>query len=236
MPGYIIHLTEAKLIVDILEGKGFLMDDAWKNEFYLGALLPDTKKKQEKISSHFWNEEDLGNVAIAPDMDKFMAHYAGQLNTPLMLGYWAHLHLDRLYVKKFWPDIFVFQNEAGEEKKTWHDVKYVHVLKRNTLIPVKDFFSGAFYYGDYSKSNHYLMDKYAPVIPYFDEAMTSQMLCPVKEVYPANLSLVLQELEEILRQPYETHFQTKVFDMEDLERFMQETASIMAELIFPFFS
>lgn len=75
MPGYILHLTEAKLILDELRKRGFSPDPAWVNAFMLGNLLPDTKKQKAKVTSHFWNPEHLQNLAIAPDLDRFFEKY-----------------------------------------------------------------------------------------------------------------------------------------------------------------
>lgn len=53
MPGYIIHMTEAKMICDILSRDS---QDQWRDRFFYGSLLPDAGGKLQKQKSHFWNE------------------------------------------------------------------------------------------------------------------------------------------------------------------------------------
>ena len=49
MPGYIIHLTEAKMIGEILQKqKGMDYSQEWEKAFFYGALLPDAVKKKRK--------------------------------------------------------------------------------------------------------------------------------------------------------------------------------------------
>lgn len=51
MPGFIIHLTEAAMIMEHMEVQP---DADWKQEFLLGNLLPDTRLGKDKAISHFW--------------------------------------------------------------------------------------------------------------------------------------------------------------------------------------
>ena len=45
MPGFIIHLTEAAMIMDYMKMKP---DSDWKQEFLLGNLLPDPRLGAER--------------------------------------------------------------------------------------------------------------------------------------------------------------------------------------------
>lgn len=47
MPGYVIHLAEAELILDKMR-KLRQIDDAFEQAFLTGTLLPDTRLKGEK--------------------------------------------------------------------------------------------------------------------------------------------------------------------------------------------
>lgn len=51
MPGFIIHLTEAAMIMEHMKKQP---DSDWKQEFLLGNLLPDTRLGKDKAISHFW--------------------------------------------------------------------------------------------------------------------------------------------------------------------------------------
>ena len=73
MPGYIIHLAEAKLITDSLEKMmpSIELTSTWREEFYYGSLLPDAAQKGQKSNSHFWNKKDVQYVTMVPDLESF---------------------------------------------------------------------------------------------------------------------------------------------------------------------
>ena len=96
MPGYVIHLAEAELILDKMR-KLRQTDDAFEQAFLTGTLLPDTRLKGEKRFSHFWDPDKLECLALGPDLARFTDKYGQRLNEPVMLGYLAHLHLDARY-------------------------------------------------------------------------------------------------------------------------------------------
>ena len=52
MPGFIIHLAEATMIIDYMKKKP---DTKWCYEFLMGSLLPDTRLGDEKKFSHFFH-------------------------------------------------------------------------------------------------------------------------------------------------------------------------------------
>lgn len=59
MPGYVIHLAEAELILDKMR-KLRQTDDAFEQAFLTGTLLPDTRLKGEKQFFHIsWDPDKL---------------------------------------------------------------------------------------------------------------------------------------------------------------------------------
>ena len=113
MPGYVIHLAEAELILDKMR-KLRQTDDAFEQAFLTGTLLPDTRLKGEKRFSHFWDPDKLECLALGPDLARFTDKYGQRLNEPVMLGYLAHLHLDARYVTEYWPTVMAFYGCTGE--------------------------------------------------------------------------------------------------------------------------
>ena len=111
MPGFIIHLTEAAMIMEHMEVQP---DADWKQEFLLGNLLPDTRLGKDKAISHFWAPEGLENIARAPKLSCFLEKYGHRLNEPVILGYYAHLYLDERYVDEYWPKILTFEDAKGQ--------------------------------------------------------------------------------------------------------------------------
>ncbi len=102
MPGFIIHLAEASMIMNRI-GKD--LDSDWKQEFLFGNLLPDTRLGGDKAISHFWSAEGAENIARAPKLSLFLEKYGHRLNEPVILGYYTHLYLDERYVDEYWPKI-----------------------------------------------------------------------------------------------------------------------------------
>ena len=74
MPGYVIHLAEAELILDKMR-KLRQTDDAFEQAFLTGTLLPDTRLKGEKRFSHFWDPDKLECLALGPDLARFTDKY-----------------------------------------------------------------------------------------------------------------------------------------------------------------
>ncbi len=227
MPGYILHLTEASLILDTLQKQHISCTEQWSNAFLLGSLLPDTKRKKEKITSHFWNPKDLILQAIAPDLTLFLQQYGSTLHDPLMLGYLAHLHLDERFVHSYWPSMWEFLDDSFRTEKYQEHIRYAKLRKNDKLIPIRDFFSSSFYYGDYSRMNAYLLKKYQLTLPVFDPDLT----CPVPEVRIQDLKEVLSELQYLCStiQPG-AEADLTVFDLPSLEEFVSRTASEFIQL------
>ena len=105
MPGYVIHLTEAKIILDILKRKSQIKGKAlnqWQEDFFYGSLLPDAGGRIQKQNSHFWSEAEIGQIIMTPDIDRFLKKYDNVWKQcPLYEGYLAHLHLDREFWKYY---------------------------------------------------------------------------------------------------------------------------------------
>lgn len=228
MPGYILHLTQAELVCRALKEQGIQLTDTWMNRFFLGALLPDTLRKTEKIKSHFWNPSDLDRLAIPPDLELFMAKYGERITGPVMQGYRMHLQLDAWYVQQFWDQILEFHDGQGHLAYLKKDIESVWLKVYKREISVADFFSSEYYYGDYSRMNGYLLKKYQLTIPVYEEGLD----CPVEEVEPAGLRKVLRELQTLQSQSEVLgRQQLKVFRMDALEKFIAEKAAEAAREI-----
>ena len=156
MPGYLIHLAEAELILDKMR-KLRQTDDAFEQAFLTGTLLPDTRLKGEKRFSHFWDPDKLECLALGPDLARFTDKYGQRLNEPVMLGYLAHLHLDARYVTEYWPTVMAFYGCTGEPEYRKAHIAEVEIKRLQKCVPVSQFFSIDYYYGDYTKLNGYFI-------------------------------------------------------------------------------
>ena len=232
MPGYIMHLTEAKLICSKLREAGLPVSEKWEHCFQIGALLPDSKQRGEKQGSHFWNPASLDRLAIAPDLRLFHRKYGRDFTDPLMLGYRAHLQMDTAYVEEYWDKIVEFLDADGRPAVLRDQITTARIKKTGQMIPREDFFSRNYYYGDYSRSNCWLMEKYGIRLPAYDPAMT----CPIEEVSIEDMRQILDELQELLLHcSLETVKDLRVFDPDSLTQFVEtcaerETGEIMKQI------
>ncbi len=227
MPGYIIHLSETEMILSALRKKGWSFDENYEELFLLGALLPDTKIKREKVTSHFWKEEDLANLAIPPELRAFEKKYKKKIAGPVMLGYWAHLHLDELFVNEFWPSMMTFIGADGKEKILKDEITSVWLKEKKEMIPLEAFFTSDYYYGDYDRTNQLFYQRFHLHIP----KMQDNMICPVEEVTISDLNRVLGELSEMVNRDRTGDMELRVFSEEKLVEFLKQTARIAADRI-----
>lgn len=222
MPGYILHLTEAELLLQKFKQHGYHLDEQWVNAFRLGHLLPDTKKKTDKVTSHFWNPKDMVNWAIPPEVSAFEDKYRSYLTMehPLELGYYFHLILDERFVNVHWKTILEFLDKDGNVAAKKGEVTTVTIKKSNKNVSVADFFSGAYYYGDYSRLNEFILNKYHIIVPTFDHTLS----CAIKEVDYDDLKIVLDELSELRNKAKDSaNTELNVFDQASLEQFIIDT-------------
>lgn len=223
MPGFIIHLTEAAMILEHMKEKP---DSAWKQEFLLGNLLPDTRLGEDKAISHFWSSEGAENIARAPKLSRFLEKYGHRLNEPVILGYYAHLYLDERYVDEYWPTILTFEDAKGRAEPRKAFIHQVELKESGRFIPFEKFFSSEYYYGDYTRSNHWLVDKYHIQPPEYRYLENVNM----DEVDASELERVLKELECICHKgkPGDEK-EMKVFNLTGLEDFVWYTAEAFCQ-------
>lgn len=227
MPGYIMHLAEGKLLEKALTDRGFLKGERDLSLFKDGLLLPDTKRKKEKITSHFWNPKDLDRLAIPPDLELFAQAYGKRLREPVFLGYWAHLHLDRLFVTEFWPQNFRFLDDAQEEQVLGEKIRKVYLIRKKISVPVQEFYSAEWYYGDYSRMNARFLEEYDLCVPEVIPGCADE----IAETEEEDLYTVRQELLELCRNSAKAEHGLKVFSPEDLDDFLKKTAAEFLQLL-----
>lgn len=220
MPGYVIHLAEAELILDNIRNRQRI-DDAFEQAFLAGTLLPDTRLKGEKRFSHFWDPNQLERLALGPDLNRFTDKYGQRLKEPVMLGYLAHLHLDARYVQEYWPTVMAFYGCKGETEYRKAYIAEVEVKRLKKRVPVSQFFSVDYYYGDYTKLNGYFIQKYHLRVPEWESVMMS----PPEEVNLQDMQMISRELEHLTGQCHAgDEKRIKVFNLASLEKFVALSA------------
>lgn len=225
MPGFIMHLSEATLILKALHKED---DLAWKHAFMIGNLMPDTRLGKAKHTSHFWSDEHADHIARAPQLEKFLAKYSDRLREPMMLGYYAHLCLDERYVNDFWPTIFRFCDEKGQEEPRAAMIHHVKMCESGEEIPFEKFFTEEYYYGDYNRCNQWFIDTYQLELPEDDDTVEVRM----DEVNGEDLKKVIGPMHEICEHCSRgDEKNTRVFHIDVLNGFIEDSAKAFLEIV-----
>lgn len=220
MPGYVMHLAEARQVLDKIRGERAVNREE-EEQFFVGNLLPDTRLFHEKRYSHFWSEDELEDLAKAPVLELYLNKYEKCLPAPVYMGYLCHLHLDRRYVRLLWPRLLEFYDDEGNPQKLTEKIKYVKALKTGKMVPRREFFSRDYYYGDYTKLNGYFIRRYNIYIPDEDYVKDFSM----DEVSLADMRRLHPQMESRLRISHtEPDNELQVFDIETLESFLRDSA------------
>ncbi len=237
MPGYMMHLCEGTYIEDIIlnSDKGdvdtvisralvsvFNSPDS-TNEFLLGTVLPDAVS--DKSLTHFrpsW-QDDL--ITKYPDMHFLTEQYTPEHLTAADLGILAHLYMDSIYVEEFWPRYFQFEDSSGKPTCVSDDIDHVKMTaisrqSEGTIIPIRDFFSNRYFYGDYNITNPLFQTDFAPVIPDIVPVSLTISECSAfsPEMLNRDLSLFISAEPPIRKAA------TNVFPYDDLKKFIVRCA------------
>lgn len=218
MPGYILHLTAAQMFLkQTKKEQELFVNKQETNNFLIGNLMPDTTK--DKARSHFRDPKYQGNMVEYPEISWFARKYHNILHDPSVMGYLFHLYIDRKFFKEYMPRIIEFRDKEDRVEEKMSKVKYVILKRTGEKILKEDFFSEKYYYGDYTKMNTYLFNHYHIPIRLDPEVNNPG----IEEVSYRNVKNVLKELEGYLTVPEEAVKNVKVFDVEELLSFLENS-------------
>lgn len=219
MPGYILHLTAAKMALSQIEQlNNKPLEQSEINAFYVGSLLPDTVT--DKRVSHFRNPKYYGNMIEYPDLEMFLEKYQPLLSDMSCLGYYFHLYIDRKFFKEYLPGIVTLQDNKGHPVIKRDEVAQVEIKRTGQCIPKKQFFSEEYYYGDYTRMNTYLAERYQLPL-HLDTHVKNP---GITEVEYGDIKNVLDELCGYLDVPGEAVKELHVFEMEHLVQFLEQAS------------
>lgn len=218
MPGYILHLTAAKMALSMVSKENRLYIQKEQNAFLAGSLLPDTVK--EKKASHFRNPKYEKNMVEYPDTKLFLEKYEHLLLDSSCLGYYFHLYVDRKFFKEYLPQVITFYNEDYEVVWEREDVKWVCLKRTNQMFLKEDFFTDDYYYGDYTRMNTYLVKRYElPLV------LNTNITNPgIAEVNYEDLSKIFEELQSYMGVSEAEVGKLQVFELEHLLAFLENIA------------
>ena len=229
MPGYILHLTAAKMYLDNILNKNpddaLYRDPQQQNDFYIGNLLPDSVKGcEEKAVSHFRDPAYRDCMMEWPHPDRFVRKYEDRMNGAdgaVYRGYLFHLYIDRCFFRDYIPEVVTFYNEIGRETEIRSEITEVLLNKSGERIPPERYLSEEYYYGDYTKMNTRLIRKYdlpSDLKPGADPG--------IEEADYAGIYRILDELERYSKIPECAADGLKVFDLDGLTAFLHFAVSL----------
>ena len=215
MPGFILHMTAAKMLFDKMHSNK-MRSDVDVDAFQVGNLIPDSVS--DKTGSHFRHPRRQEKLMVYPDLDLFLDKYEQLLTDSSCLGYYFHLFVDRVYARDYIPRIVSFHDESGMEASDRKDITHALIKRTGELIPIKDFFSDEYYYGDFTKLNTYLLNRFNLSL----ELSTNVTNPGIEEVNYADICKIQKQLEGYLDVPENAVHELKVFEAEDLLAFLED--------------
>lgn len=234
MPGYVIHLMEAKIVYDVLKKNSKTKKNMaqGQKEFLYGSLLPDAGGKARKQCSHFWNKVESNQIIMTPDINRFLDKYAAAMKQSFLYGgYLAHLHLDREFWNSYIKSQVEFLNINNEPTKYIQELKSVLIKTNGKVISSEEFFSENYLYGDYTRLNKILVQKYNLAIPVYNKYYDNR----VEESDNESMQQVLEKLKiYIADSSTYGEIELTVLSLEKLEIFLQWTAQQFVNLYYTY--
>ncbi len=218
MPGYILHLTAAKMYLNLLAKKQMRFWDAGcQNEFYIGNLLPDTVR--EKSESHFRDPKYRERMMEWPQPEKFLRKYRERMNEAVYQGYHFHLYIDKCFFKDYIPQAVVFYDEHGRVTELRREVREILIQKSGERISLPQYLSEEYYYGDYTKMNTWLWERFE-----LPEHLRAGSDPEIEEADYQEIEGILRQLEEYRKVPANAVEELKVFQLDRLLAFLEKAA------------
>ena len=188
MPGYILHLTAARMYLDHLPSEDSLCcDPKQQNDFFAGNLLPDSVR--EKSRSHFRDPAYRDRMIEWPHPERFRRKYCDLMSDAGCRGYWFHLYIDQRFFRDYIPKVAEFLDESGAVTDRRDETAYVLVKKSGERITLSRYLSEEYYYGDYTRMNTWLAEKY-----HLPDTLKTPENPGIEEVDYHDLVKVLEEL------------------------------------------
>lgn len=210
MPGFILHITTAKMLFH----KYHINIDP--DAFAVGNLIPDSVS--DKTFSHFRHPDRNKKLIVYPDLELFLKKYSHLMHDSSCLGYYFHLYIDRIYAIEYFPQIVTFYDSNGHEASDRADITHAYIKRTGEYVPIQTFFSDEYYYGDFTKLNTYLMNRFQLSIN-----LNNTIKNPgIEEVDYTHISSIKQQLQDYLNVSEEAVQQLKVFEPDHFLHFLEK--------------
>lgn len=220
MPGYILHLTAAKMYLDALPDTDPLSRCAdWQNDFYIGNLMPDAVA--DKTESHFRDPRYLDRMVVWPRPEEFRRKYRDHMQDPVFRGYYFHLYIDKVFFSEYLPAVVEFLDKDGCETELRKEVQAVRLKKSGQMITLDQYLSEEYYYGDYTRMSSWLYKKY-----HLPEELYVSCYSEIEETDFSRISGILKVIKDYRKVSVESAQSLQVFDRTKLTEFLQKAVCL----------
>lgn len=199
MLNYMMYLFYGEKVLDALERNNKFFTDKQRDEFRTGVYSPHLNYDKYKVIVH-----------------------KPEFNQPYNIGIATHIFLDSLYKSEFLVKYVDFINEQGTPAKSQNDAKLVHIKKSDEFVPVEEFFSMKYLYGDFSRMTMYIIQKY-----YMKPVIYAETIDKIKE---QQASCIDAALETYIRKAAIPETDMSVFEKDNFCSFIFECAERFVEL------
>lgn len=210
MPGFILHLTAGKMLLDDAKDSKVISTKEDENMFLIGCIIPDATDR--KRFSHFRNKQQSGKIMQVPDLNLFRDKYGDRIDEPFYLGYFFHLYIDLRFFMEYLPDVVTFYDEEGNVAEYIKTGKNVRLNKSGKIISVDDYRSDKYYYGDYTRMNTYLINRYNIPMDIFDNIIP----CEMEEINPACFKGFVEKMKSYFIVAEDEVNNLEVFDIDKI--------------------
>ena len=194
------------------------------NDFLIGNLLPDAT--QQKESSHFRDPLYREKMMVFPDLTRFTAN---TVHFCQIRAHWDIIFIFILtgnFLRISFRRLWNFYNADGEITDMRDEIATVYIKKSRTSIPFSRYLTEEYYYGDYTRMNTYLVNRYCIPLD-----LNPNVTNPgIAEIPYENVQQVLDLLHHFLSVPPEAAQDLKVFPLEELlaalEQYVEEFLAV----------
>lgn len=242
MASYVMHDVAGEKFLESINAS----EDV-KAGFLLGNLIvdssiifgnetdPEERKKirakyrdeiqNEKVSTHFRNEEDAKYNIQLCNLKAFLNKYGKYMDNPTVLGYFFHLFTDNRFFKEVFDEAFTCLDVNGKRTDLIDNLANYKILKNNKIVTPNEFWTEENIYGDYTKMNKLVLN-------YYDIKFNEDILRKgfklyknpgITEVDYANIESVIIETKSYIKDSEKTDAtDLKIFDPNKIIGFIDE--------------
>lgn len=252
MASFVVHNIAGEKFLQLLEESSINLSPEQKDKFLLGNLIVDSSKikkvipegvsaeelkkikkyyrnliQDEKIATHFRDNNDLELCIQKPDLSKFINKYGNLFMEDIsVLGYFFHLFTDKLFFEDLFKATFSCLDKDNKETNYAKEVTSMYVKKNGKIYNPMEFWNGdnkESIYHDYTVMNKILLEYYGCV---FDktrllDSSKSFQNPGIEEVDYNNVGSVINKTNAFINESYATEDNTLyVFDYEMVKNFI----------------